>query len=76
MLHLADCPAVAGAELAQDYQILSFEIEAELDADFQRILLVVVARPHVARCGGRLGRGRAEGEALLVLPLHRLGGEG
>ena len=76
MLHFADCPAVARAELAQDYEVLGLEVEAELDADLERVVLVVFAEPRVTGGGGGLWWGCAEGKALLVLPLHRLGGEG
>jgi hypothetical protein len=76
MLHFADCSAVARAELAQDYEVLGLEVEAELDADLEGVVLVVFALPRITGSGSGLWWGCAESKTLLVLPLHRLGGEG
>jgi hypothetical protein len=76
MLHFADCSSIARAQLPQNNQILGLEVQLELYANFQRVLLIVVARASwylgIAGRGRRLGRRGAESKPLEVLPLHRL----
>jgi hypothetical protein len=69
VLDLADSAAVASAQFAQDDEVLGPEVEAELDADFQRIANVVLSDG-----GGRSGTGgTVEGQVANVLALHGLG---
>lgn len=76
MLHLADCSSVARAQFSQHYQVLGLEIQLKFDANFERVLLVVVgdAAGDLRVAGGwRRFRWRsAESKTLEVLPLHRL----
>lgn len=42
MLHLAHCAPISRAELAEDYQILRFQIQPELYTNLQSVCAVLV----------------------------------
>jgi hypothetical protein len=73
--------AIACSELAQNDQILCFQVQSEFDANLKRVCAVIVLAEAARRLGvaGRrcgLWRRGTEGEAFDILPLHRLRLEG
>jgi len=76
VLDFADRPAIASAEILDNFEVLRLQIQVELDADLQlRILVVVfpIRGAHAGILGGRrrLRGRRLQSETLDVLALHR-----
>jgi hypothetical protein len=72
VLNFADGTTITGTKFAHHDEVLGPEVEAELDANLERV-------GHVFLCGGRglqRAAGAVEGQAADVLALHRLGLEG
>jgi hypothetical protein len=72
VLDLADGATVASAQLAQDSEVLGPQVEAELDANLERVAEVVLGHGG----GGRRTGGAIESQVANVPPLHGLGLKG
>jgi hypothetical protein len=69
----ADCPAIASAEILDDLEVFRFQVQVELDANLELILVTLPVRSPgtgIFGCRGRFRGRRLQSETLDVLALH------